>query len=189
MLSQTYEGQSLWHFQLVQFKTFDQSLGYEKFSVLGWSDGSRSALILTSLYPNNVESLILFGIIEKDFEKTNIKAFNITNDVNKWHKNIVNNYLRSYKDQDQIQQLWTELMTFVLKMHEYFPNGVLQDFDSIKCPVLIIQGDCVCDDDRVISNQFNLNFLLLIGSFGRFGTCFVCEIKIEASSNHKVLRY
>ena len=38
-----------------------KSLSFKKFSVLGWSDGGVSATILAALYPELVQSLVIWG--------------------------------------------------------------------------------------------------------------------------------
>ena len=127
---------SIWYFQ--------QSLGYSKFSVLGWSEGARSALVLTWLYPNVIENLILMGIISYPTEVNTRTILQLTADVDNWNKITFDNYLRSYKDKDEVQQLWERHMVFIADFHKHFPNGIVnKDFDPIICPVLIIHGDKV----------------------------------------------
>ncbi|CAG2172510.1 unnamed protein product, partial [Oppiella nova] len=39
-----------------------ESLGYNKFSVLGWSEGSRVALVLSANYPDSVTDMIVMSL-------------------------------------------------------------------------------------------------------------------------------
>lgn len=38
-----------------------QQIGINKFSVLGWSDGGISALILAQKHPNSLQKLVIWG--------------------------------------------------------------------------------------------------------------------------------
>ena len=38
-----------------------QALSFKKFSVLGWSDGGVSAIILAALFPESVQKLVIWG--------------------------------------------------------------------------------------------------------------------------------
>lgn len=38
-----------------------KALGYNKFSLLGWSDGGITSLILAAQYPENVQKMIVTG--------------------------------------------------------------------------------------------------------------------------------
>lgn len=58
-------------------------LGVSKFSVLGWSDGGITGLILAGKYPDKVDKLLVFGsnayIIDDE-----LKIYDNIRDVNKW---------------------------------------------------------------------------------------------------------
>ena len=49
-----------------------QTLGYERYHVLGWSDGGNSGVILAALRPENVTKLVIWGanayVSDKDLE-------------------------------------------------------------------------------------------------------------------------
>lgn len=38
-----------------------KTLGYNKFSLVGWSDGGITSLILAAEYPENVEKMVITG--------------------------------------------------------------------------------------------------------------------------------
>lgn len=42
------------------FRTFKE-LGFNKFSLLGWSDGGNSSMILSARYPDSVDKLVVWG--------------------------------------------------------------------------------------------------------------------------------
>ena len=51
---------------------YAQTLGYDRYHVLGWSDGGNSAVILAALRPENVTKLVIWGanayVSDKDQE-------------------------------------------------------------------------------------------------------------------------
>lgn len=38
-----------------------QTLGYSKFSLIGWSDGGITSLLLASTYPESIRKMVVFG--------------------------------------------------------------------------------------------------------------------------------
>ena len=112
--------------------------------MLGWSAGARAALVLTSIYPQMVENLILLGISSFQRETDTNNIINYTKDVNKWNQRTIDNYLRAYNDINEVQQLWDNHMAFIRQFTNYFPNGIIDNkFETIKCPLLVIHGDQV----------------------------------------------
>jgi valacyclovir hydrolase len=47
-------------------------LKFDKFSILGWSDGGITGLILAALFPNSVQKLVVWGgnayVTQKDLD-------------------------------------------------------------------------------------------------------------------------
>ncbi len=118
-------------------------MGYENFSVLGWSEGAKVALVMAVNHPNCIKSIIMCGIITFPTEK-NIKNILSTKNIDDWGREMINNYLRAYKDCDEIQELWDKQLKFIANFGKYFPNGICNNkLNGIKCPVLIIHGDRV----------------------------------------------
>ena len=122
--------------------------------MLGWSEGARVALVLTSLYPDNIEKLILFGIISFPTQINTKNILTLTSNTDNWNKTTIDNYLRSYSDEEEIQQIWGRHMIFIRDFHKLFPKGLINNnFESITCPVLIIHGDKVSYKQRFVSSS------------------------------------
>ena len=60
-----------------------QGLGFDKFSLLGWSDGGVSAILAAAKYPQNVENLVIWGA-NAYVSKTDIELVENTRDVAQW---------------------------------------------------------------------------------------------------------
>jgi len=116
-----------------------KNLGMNRFSLLGWSDGGISSLILAAKYPENVERLIIWGanayILPKDIEN-----YEKIRDINKWSNKMKDPLTKLYTEQG-LQTMWNEWCD---TMVEIFKNGgdicksLLKD---IRCPTLILHGD------------------------------------------------
>lgn len=58
---------------------FQQKLGFNKFSLLGWSDGGISSMILAGKYPQSVEKLVIWGanayVLQEDINSYESKLY------------------------------------------------------------------------------------------------------------------
>ncbi|XP_054157231.1 valacyclovir hydrolase-like [Oppia nitens] len=118
-----------------------RSLGYEKFQVLGWSEGTRVALVLAANYPDLVTAMVGLAMTPyaSDMQMKNISY---TVDTSKWSRDLIDRYLRVYKDRHEIQQLWEQHTLFIGNFLKWFPNGICNNnYDSIKCRIFLIHGD------------------------------------------------
>ncbi|XP_054157035.1 valacyclovir hydrolase-like [Oppia nitens] len=116
-------------------------LGFDTFHVIGWSDGARSAITLVCKYPEAVTKLVVTNIFAFADNKT-LSVLKSNQTVDRWHQDRVKCYLRSYKDTVEIQRMWDRQIRFMEHMRTYLPNDPNEEkYKSIKCPVLVIQGD------------------------------------------------
>lgn len=56
-----------------------QNLGFQRFSLLGWSDGGISSMILASKYQKSVEKLVIWGV----------NAFVLDDDIKSYESNEI----------------------------------------------------------------------------------------------------
>lgn len=112
--------------------------------MLGWSDGAKVALVMANKYSYQIKAVVLMGIITFATER-GTKNILATKNTKYWDQEMLNNYLRAYKDEEEIQSLWSRHMDFIANFGRYFPNGLCNnDFSAFRCPVLIVHGDLVC---------------------------------------------
>ncbi|CAG7821120.1 unnamed protein product, partial [Allacma fusca] len=115
-----------------------KNLGFEKFSMIGWSDGGITALILAALYPSSVEKLITIGA-NSYVDQEDVSSVNAIKNVDNWSRRMVEPLLKVY-GQEYLQDMWTK---FCLAYEEMYANGgnICKDkLKDIKCPTLIVQG-------------------------------------------------
>lgn len=68
-------------------KSLMDTLGVAKFSVLGWSDGGTSAMILAGKYPESVEKLIVFATLAY-LTVSEIKIYKYCSDGRNWNDEL-----------------------------------------------------------------------------------------------------
>uniref|UniRef100_A0AAR5Q3U3 AB hydrolase-1 domain-containing protein n=1 Tax=Dendroctonus ponderosae TaxID=77166 RepID=A0AAR5Q3U3_DENPD len=115
-----------------------QQLGISKYSLLGWSDGGISSIILAAKHADNVEKLMIWGanayILPEDLE-----AFEKIRDVSKWSSRMADPLIKLYT-KDGLQEMWG---SWCDTMVEIFKNGgdiCKSSLADIQCPTLILHG-------------------------------------------------
>lgn len=68
-------------------KEFMNELSIQKYSLLGWSDGGISAMILSANYPQNVEKLVIWGS-NAYVLPSELKIYESIRDVKKWSEKM-----------------------------------------------------------------------------------------------------
>jgi valacyclovir hydrolase len=68
-------------------KQFMDALKIPKFSILGWSNGGTSAMILSGKYPRNVDKLIIFGSVSY-LTMHEIKVYRYARDIRNWSDDL-----------------------------------------------------------------------------------------------------
>ncbi|XP_021400457.2 serine hydrolase BPHL isoform X2 [Lonchura striata] len=94
-----------------------QALKFEKFSLLGWSDGGITALIAAAKYPNLIHKLVVWGA-NASVTQEDVRIYGGIRDVSKW----------SEKVRKPLEEL-------------YGRNICQQLLPDIKCPTFIIHGE------------------------------------------------
>ena len=118
-------------------------MGYNKYSVIGWSEGAKVALLMAIKYPESVQSLVLTAI-STHYSKKGLNSMLSSQSVDKWPKDKLKDYLNAYKSKDEIQSLWTRFIKFIEHYIQYFPEDIFKDkYKTVKCPVLMIHGEQV----------------------------------------------
>uniref|UniRef100_A0A8C6Y621 Biphenyl hydrolase like n=1 Tax=Naja naja TaxID=35670 RepID=A0A8C6Y621_NAJNA len=117
-----------------------QALKFQKFSLLGWSDGGITALIAAAKYPELICKMVVWGA-NATITAEDVKIYDGIRDVSKW----------SEKTRKPLEEMYG--YEYFSKMGSAWVDGISQfvqqsDGDicqqllpHIKCPTLIIHGE------------------------------------------------
>ncbi|XP_024889816.1 valacyclovir hydrolase [Temnothorax curvispinosus] len=116
-----------------------QTLGYSKFSLIGWSDGGITSLLLAATYPDSIRKMVVFGA-NAYIHPDEIKIYESVRDINKWSEKMRTPMIQVYGE-DYFKKTWSNWIDGVLRLYEK-QNGDLckQVLSKIRCPTLIIHG-------------------------------------------------
>lgn len=114
-------------------------LGYSKFSMIGWSNGGITSLVLASAYPESVHKLVVTGA-HSYITQDETKIYESLRDINNWSENMRAPLMEVY-GKDYFQKMWSDWTDTALRLYKT-RNGNLckQALPKIKCPTLIIHG-------------------------------------------------
>ncbi|XP_069687585.1 valacyclovir hydrolase isoform X2 [Periplaneta americana] len=118
---------------------FMQALSINRFSMLGWSDGGMSAMILASKYPDLVDRMVIWGgsayIIEKE-----VKLFEGMRDVSTWSERMRAPLEKLY-GKEEFAAMWGRWVDAQLGIYKERGGDILKAcLPKISCPTLIVHG-------------------------------------------------
>jgi len=113
------------------------NLGYDKFSLLGWSDGGITAMIAAARYPDNMKKLVVWGA-NAYIAKSDIDMIDAVSDVSRWSDRMRKPMEDIYGS--NFPSLWT---AWCGAYKDYYDNGgdiCRDDLANITAPALVIHG-------------------------------------------------
>lgn len=116
-------------------------LGYKLYSVLGWSDGAKIALLLAIKHQAKIDKLVVWGVVPyvSDYD---LKAVSITRDTSVFAPKSRELYVKAYGE-DLFEILWHKHVDFCASYYDHKEHvwDVRKEMRTIKCPTLILHGD------------------------------------------------
>ena len=118
-----------------------ESLGYDKYFVLGWCSGGASAIYLAALFPDAVKGLVLWGtrVCYSEYE---VEISEAGRDVKKFKDVAV--FVPVYGSDSAFQAIWNKVIDSVHATHEHLKdkNGELctEEMKQVSCPTLVLHG-------------------------------------------------
>lgn len=112
-----------------------KALGFERYALMGWSDGAISAVMHAASHPDAVERLIIFGG-NAYLTKEDIEAFEATRDVEgTWSKRMKETHYPVY-GAEGLQTMWSAAIDAWAAIYAANDGDVcMQQAKSITCPV------------------------------------------------------
>ncbi|GAB1861773.1 Valacyclovir hydrolase [Camponotus japonicus] len=116
-----------------------QTLGYSKFSLIGWSDGGITSLLLASTYPESILKMIVLGA-NAYILPDEIKLYESIRDINKWSERMRTPMIQVYGE-DYFRKTWSDWIDAMLRLSKKQNGNLCKEvLSKIKCPTLIIHG-------------------------------------------------
>ncbi|KAK4881431.1 hypothetical protein RN001_004750 [Aquatica leii] len=132
---------------------FMEGLNIKKYSLLGWSDGGVSSMILAAKHPNRVTHLVIWGsnayVVEED-----VTACEQIRDINTWSEKMKSPLIKMYGE-EEFQRLWNEWIDTLNLILKDGGNICKHFLPGIKCPTLILHGN----KDRLLAKEHPYNLL------------------------------
>ena len=123
-----------------------RGLGFDHFSLLGWSDGGVSAIIAAAKYPKHVRKLVVWGanayVSEED-----VRLVEPTRDLSNWSDRMKGQMEAVYGA--EFPQLWFDWMDCFFGVRsdpERKGDFCQQEVKRVSCPSLVVHGmkDVLC---------------------------------------------
>ncbi|ETW09730.1 hypothetical protein H310_00221 [Aphanomyces invadans] len=120
---------------------FMAGLGYNKYSVLGWSDGANSSVILAAEYPQHMERLVLMGgnafVSDED-----LALYAGVADVTKWSVKRREELSAIHGGVEELQTKWTEWIATMRRILEEKHGDLCTAYlPDVKCKTLVMHGE------------------------------------------------
>ncbi|XP_053605739.1 valacyclovir hydrolase-like isoform X2 [Plodia interpunctella] len=118
---------------------FMKELQIPKYSLLGWSDGGNTGMILAAKHQAAVQKLVVWGsnsfILPNDLD-----LCKSVKDVSKWSKKMREPMEQIYGD--HFPQYWADWTDGLIILYEAKDGNICSDIlKDIKCPTLILYGE------------------------------------------------
>ncbi|KAH7636490.1 serine hydrolase BPHL [Dermatophagoides farinae] len=124
-----------------------KKLGYNEYSVYGWSEGSKVAIIMARKFGGSrIRSSIVQGLMTFHTDSAS-KNIMWSRDIQNWDIELLRKYEQAYGDDiDRVEDLWQRHIDLAIENYgRYYPQGLLgpvQDgLRKIQCPTLVLHGD------------------------------------------------
>jgi valacyclovir hydrolase len=114
------------------------ALGYERFGVLGWSDGANSGTIMAVRYPERVERLVVWGG-NSFLSEEEVHVFQSIRSLSSWSPRAVEPLRAVYGD--ELQPLWERYVAGLEDLYAAGGDIYRSKLEKVRCPTLVLHGD------------------------------------------------
>lgn len=114
-------------------------LNLPSYSVLGWSDGGITGMVMSALYPKSVDKLVVWGsnayVLEKETQ-----IYESIRDVSKWSEKM-RQPMEDMYGKEGFAQLWSDWIDALLAIYKERNGNICREhLPNIVCPTLIVHG-------------------------------------------------
>ncbi|XP_063225361.1 valacyclovir hydrolase isoform X1 [Bacillus rossius redtenbacheri] len=116
-----------------------KELGLDRFSLLGWSDGGITALVLAGTEPQLVDKMVVVGanayIVEEE-----LKMYESIRDISKWSERMRAPMIALYGEK-YFRSTWSQWVDAFVSLYEQNAGDICKDvLPLIRCPTLVVHG-------------------------------------------------
>ncbi|XP_076173697.1 serine hydrolase BPHL-like [Ptiloglossa arizonensis] len=116
-----------------------KNLGHKKFSLIGWSDGGITAMILASMYPEDVRKLISVSA-NSYVTPQEMESYQQVRNIDVWSEEARQPLVDVYGE-EVFRKLWAGWVDGIANIYQKHNGSLaLEALPNIICPTLIIQG-------------------------------------------------
>ncbi|XP_061593306.1 valacyclovir hydrolase isoform X3 [Cololabis saira] len=117
-----------------------KTLGFNKFSLLGWSDGGITALIAAARNPDRINKLIVWGA-NSFVTKDDLKLYNQVRDVSRWSAKMRRPMEEVYGAQ-AFAQTWEGWVDGIAQFAQRSEGSICRELlPLIRCSTLVVHGE------------------------------------------------
>uniref|UniRef100_A0A1A9WY48 AB hydrolase-1 domain-containing protein n=1 Tax=Glossina brevipalpis TaxID=37001 RepID=A0A1A9WY48_9MUSC len=116
-----------------------KTLNRSKFSILGWSDGGITGLIVAGRYPENVDKLVIWGA-NAYVNDEDVNILKGIRDVKKWSARMREPLEKLY-GAERFAEMWNEWIDAVLNIHEKCEGDFcMKEVREVRASTFILHG-------------------------------------------------
>ncbi|XP_035734380.1 valacyclovir hydrolase-like [Vespa mandarinia] len=114
-------------------------LGYKKFSLIGWSDGGITSLILAAKNPDSIRKMIVFGANAYILPEE-LQIYKSIKNIDTWSDKMKQPLIEVYGE-EYFRNTWSDWVDGMERIYEKNKGDLCKNvLAKIKCPTLIIHG-------------------------------------------------
>lgn len=115
-----------------------RQLHFESYSILGWCYGGATAMIMSAMYPEEVEKLVIWG--SKSFvTEGETKLFESMRAIATWSEQMRQPKVKEFGE-ETFTKIWSSRVDAILETYREGGNICKEYLDKIKCPTFILHG-------------------------------------------------
>jgi valacyclovir hydrolase len=114
------------------------ALGYERFSILGWSDGANIGAIMAVRYPERVKQLVVWGG-NSYLNAEDLHIFQSMRSLTTWSQRAIEPLRSVYGD--QLEALWERYIAGLEDLYAAGGDLYQSDLHKITCPTFVLHGE------------------------------------------------
>lgn len=116
-----------------------KTLGYEKYSLIGWSDGGIMSLILSAVYPDSIRKSILVGA-NSFILPEELKIYQSIRNIDTWSDKMKQPLIKVYGE-EYFRKTWSDWVDAMENIYKQRQGNICKEvLPRIKCPTLIVHG-------------------------------------------------